>query len=277
LKGFLATLSSSQTIPPVEPKPEAITQFQDPRTENPPWSLLDVLVIFVFAFFTLLVLGAIALGVAKSLPVFRDAKPVDLAQNALIIVPVQSIAYLLVILFMVMIVRSKHKDGFLKSISWNPPRAEKVLLAVIGGAGLALFSEIFAGLTSRWVPKSLPIENYFRDATSSYLLALFGITFAPFVEELFFRGFLYPALARRSGMASAVVLTAAAFAVLHQSQLAHAWVPLTWLFLVGAVLTLVRAKSRSVALSVAIHFGYNLTLFALVFIGTHGFRHMEHA
>lgn len=182
----------------------------------------------------------------------------------------------MVIAFMVLIVRLRHGSGFLKSVSWNWPDARKIYLAVLGGAGLAICSNIFAGLTSRWIPKSLPIDNYFRDTQSTYLLALFGISFAPLLEELFFRGFLYPALARWIGMIASVILTSAAFAVLHQGQLANAWLPLTWLFVVGTVLTLIRARTRSVALSFLVHLGYNATLFTMVFITTQGFHRLDH-
>lgn len=234
-----------------------------------------MLAIFVFAIFSLVVIGGLAVGLAHSLPHFRSTKLVDVAQSPLVAVPAQAIAYILVVAFMVQIVRLRKGNGFLTSVSWNLPGFQKVLLAIGCGAALALSSEIFFHYTSQWVPKSLPIDKYFRDATSAYVLALFGMTFAPLVEELFFRGFLYPALSKRIGMGASVVLTAATFAVLHQSQLAHAWIPLTWLFLVGTVLTLVRSRTKSVALCVVMHVGYNATLFTLVFIGTQGFHHLD--
>jgi membrane protease YdiL (CAAX protease family) len=117
----------------------------------------------------------------------------------------------------------------------------------------------------------------FRDRNSAYLLALFGVLVAPLIEELFFRGFLYPVLAKYLGTQVSIVLTAALFAVIHQGQLAHAWVPLAWLFVVGIILTTVRARTKSVANSVLIHIAYNATLFTLLFIATQGFQHMERA
>lgn len=269
-------MSSSHTIPPVEPKPETITQIQDPRTENPPWNLLDVLAIVSFAVLSVLIFQFLVAAVAHALPPFRHLTLIQVAEKPIVAVIGQAIAYLLIVVFMAQIVHLRQQPALLTAISWNPSGLETVLRALAGGAGLAVLGMVYDALTSRWMPKSLPIEKYFSDTTTSYFLALFGIIFAPFVEELFFRGFLYPALARRIGTISAVSLTAASFAVIHQGQLAHAWVPLTWLFIVGTVLTLVRARTRSVALCVAIHMGYNVTLFAVTFIGTHGFR-MEHA
>jgi membrane protease YdiL (CAAX protease family) len=98
---------------------------------------------------------------------------------------------------------------------------------------------------------------------------------APLVEELFFRGFLYPALARRLGVAAGVALTALPFALIHASQLARAWAPLLLLFIVGLVLTAVRARTRSVGASFLVHVGYNATLFALLYAGTDGFTNFE--
>ena len=109
------------------------------------------------------------------------------------------------------------------------------------------------------------------------MLAFFGVFVAPLVEELFFRGFLYPALARVMGTVASVMLTALAFALIHSPQLAHAWVPLTAILLFSFILTIVRAKTKSVATTVLMHAGYNATLFTLTFIATQGFRHLERA
>ena len=107
------------------------------------------------------------------------------------------------------------------------------------------------------------------------MMAIFGVTVAPFVEELFFRGFLYPVLARRLGVIPGVILTALPFALLHASQLGNAWGPLVVLLVVGVVLTAVRAVTKSVAASMLVHVGYNLTLFSLLFVASGRFQHLE--
>lgn len=256
--------------------------------------------IALFAFVATIVTGAVAVAVALALHRFHNVKPAVLAQSALVLIPAEVVAYLFVIAFMVHIVgiRSRgqagfwdarrdrippdftppaHRSGFLDLIRWNMPDPGIAVAALFGGAALAVASGFFTAALQRWVPRNLPIDELFRDRSSAYMLALFGILVAPLVEELFFRGFLYPALAKHLGTAISVVLTAGAFAVIHQAQLAHAWVPLAWLFVVGIVLTVVRARTKSVATSVLIHIGYNATLFTIVFIATQGFRHMERA
>ena len=79
----------------------------------------------------------------------------------------------------------------------------------------------------------------------------------------------------RFAIGLSVVVTAAAFAMIHGEQLAQSWAPLLVLFLVGLVLTLTRAVTKSVASSFLIHFGYNSTLFGLLYWATDHFRHME--
>ena len=43
-------------------------------------------------------------------------------------------------------------------------------------------------------PKDAPIDKIFRTPGAAWLLFAFGVTFAPFFEEMVFRGFLLPAL-----------------------------------------------------------------------------------
>jgi membrane protease YdiL (CAAX protease family) len=94
------------------------------------------------------------------------------------------------------------------------------------------------------------------------------------MEELFFRGLLYPVLARRYGMGASILLTGAAFGLLHGAQLRFSWAVLI-IFLVGIALTAVRAKTKSVAASFLMHVGYNATLSMLFFVATGGFRHLD--
>ncbi len=226
------------------------------------------LVAFIFC----LIVAAIVIFATHS---FREADLKNPAVAVLIGIPVQVVAYILTVGFMVFYIWQKYRTGFLEAVRWNMPVPKFAWGAVAGGAALALTTELLSILLHRWIPKSLPIDEYFRTPASAYMLAAFGILVAPAVEELFFRGFLYPALARPIGVVPATIITAAGFALMHSSQLAHAWAPLLLLFVVGTALTVVRVVTKSVAVCVLIHVGYNSTLFTLLYIATQGFRHME--
>jgi hypothetical protein len=97
------------------------------------------------------------------------------------------------------------------------------------------------------------------------------------MEELFFRGFLYPVLARRMGVAWGIFLTALPFGLIHMFQYGYAWGVVLLIFLMGVVCTAVRAATGSVASSFLVHVGYNATEMLLFAIATDGFRHMEKA
>ena len=53
------------------------------------------------------------------------------------------------------------------------------------------------------------------------------------------------------------------------------WVPLMIILLFSILLTIIRARTKSLAMTVLMHTGYNATLFTTLFIATQGFRHME--
>ena len=243
--------------------------------EDPVWNLWDVLLLAIFGLVSQFILAALAIGVAHSMSRFHGATPAALANNALVLVPAQMVAYLLLVAFMGQIVKFKYRADFVRALRWNMPAFPTATLALAGGAGFAFLSEVISALLSKWTPKTTPIDELFRDRNSAFVLAFFGVLVAPLVEELFFRGFLYPALARTMGITSAVLLTSLPFALLHSPQLAHAWVPLMIILLFSILLTIIRARTKSLAMTVLMHAGYNATLFTTLFIATQGFRHME--
>jgi membrane protease YdiL (CAAX protease family) len=197
------------------------------------------------------------------------------SHNAFFQVPAEFAAYVLLMIFMAALVWRRHKTGLLQAVGWNAPARKRTSYALAVGASMALFSALAEVLLQRWTPKSLPINEFFRDRPSAWLLAAFGILVAPLMEELVFRGFLYPALARLTGVAPAVVITGGGFALLHGMQLGFAWAPLLVLLIVGLALTVTRVVTRSVAFCVLMHMAYNFVIFTQVFIGTQGFRHWQ--
>ncbi len=173
---------------------------------------------------------------------------------------------------MAALVRRRSNEPFLTAIRWNWPSG-KELWFCLSGIVLAFAVQGLAHFLP--IPKSLPMDKFFNDATSAYLMAFFGILIAPVLEELFFRGMLFPTLRRKLGTVVAVLLTAAAFAAIHGAQLGYAWAPILSIFVVGLALTIVRERTDSVAAGVLTHAGYNFALFALLWFGSDHFHHLE--
>jgi membrane protease YdiL (CAAX protease family) len=190
-----------------------------------------------------------------------------------IAVAAQFISYVMVATFMVMLVQGKYHVPFAKAIRWNWPTIWVKYL----GLGMLLLLSITLASHFLPMPKSTPFEQMFDRRRDAYLIAIFAATLGPLMEELFFRGLLYPVLARRLGVFWGVVLTSVAFASMHLPQYGYAWGVVLLIFLMGVVCTIVRAVTGSVASSFLVHVGYNGTEMLLLMLATDGFRHMEKA
>jgi uncharacterized protein len=238
----------------------------------PPWSFGDVMAVLGFTVVAILVFSAIALAIAHATARGHHMPLDELATNPLVVIGAQFAAYPLVIVFMIALVRIKSGERFWQAIRWNWPGAASLGFFLAG-----IFLAFAVEIASRWlpIPKSLPVDKFFSDATGAYLMAGFGITLAPLLEELFFRGMLYPLLRRAWGVALGVEVTAAAFAAIHGAQLGYAWGPLLSILVVGVVFTLARERANSVAASFLMHCGYNTALFALLWFGSDHFQHLE--
>ena len=259
--------------PSLSPAPTAVE-----RDEHAPVDLVDVLFIVIIAVGAFVFCGTVAAGIYwfthRSLHLSQEALSKALSRDALYLVSLQLAAYLLVVGSMALLAWGRHQATLSRAISWNAPSARLAWYGVAGGLALALFSDIGDLFLERWIPKNLPITELFSDRRSAFLLAGFGILVAPLVEELLFRGFLYPAIARLAGATTSIVITAILFTLLHGAQLGYSWAPLLLIFVVGATLTTIRAATRSVALCVLVHMTYNFALLAQTFVATHGFRQM---
>jgi membrane protease YdiL (CAAX protease family) len=260
-------------IPPESTPPE--NQVPPPlprRSDEDPvwggWEILGITLMTIASVFFFVILVTIA---ARHY-VYPQEQLIEVAQeHPILLLVAQGLAYLVVISFMVLLVKRVRDHSFGQAIRWNWPANPWAFL--VGGVGLSVALQLLGHFLP--IPKELPMDRFFRTPLEAWGVAIFGILFAPLMEELFFRGFLYPVLARWLGVAASVVFTGIGFGLLHASQLGRAWAPVLMIFLVGVVLTTVRAVTKSVASSWLVHFAYNGTIFTLMFIATGGFRHME--
>ena len=125
----------------------------------------------------------------------------------LVTVAGQGFAYLVILAFMFSIVKREPGRDFWQAIRWNWPKHWSNFLL----AGMVLSFALQGIAHVLPMPKELPMDRFFRTPGEAWALSLFGVTFAPLLEELFFRGFFYPVLARRFGIGIAVVVTRSKF------------------------------------------------------------------
>ncbi|HEY1801137.1 MAG TPA: type II CAAX endopeptidase family protein [Terriglobales bacterium] len=254
--------------PSEPPQPEQIgaPERKPAPVENPVWSGWVVLLIAALTFLLPSVFLLAAVLVTR-----KYFHPVATFTPVLALVS-EFAGYVAVLCFMVMFIEGQYHVSFFRAIGWNWPRGRWLGLAGIGVVLLIGIQGIGHFLP---IPKDVPFDKFFATTRDAYLTSLFAITFGPFMEEILFRGFLYPVLARRIGMIASIVLTGVAFGLVHGLQLSFAWGPVLMISVVGIVLTTVRAVKRSVAASMIVHIAYNFTLTVLTFVGTDEFRHLE--
>jgi membrane protease YdiL (CAAX protease family) len=238
--------------------------------EDPPWSGWDVLRIFVIA--VLLLFGSLLMiAVVTKLFMYRQTNFLTILTFPLMSFVAQTLAYLLLLAYMVRVVGRRTSLGFWAGIRWNWPGGGiggLILIGLVTYVALIAFAQLLP-----W-PKKSPFEEFFKRPLDAYAIALLAVSFGPLMEELFFRGFLYPVLARRLGLVFGVFLTALSFALIHLVEYG-AWAPVLMVFLIGMVVTIVRAKKQSVAAGFIVHGVYNGVQMGIAFVQTGGFRHLE--
>jgi uncharacterized protein len=239
--------------------------------ENPSWGIWEIIGIIVVGAASLFFSVIVVMLAGHRFLYPHESLVEGLQERPMLLIVAQALTYLVMIGFMVFLVRRTNPKPFGEAISWNWPKNSWTYL--LAGVALSLALQFLGRFLP--IPKDLPMDRFFRTSLDAWVLAFFGVFIAPLMEELFFRGFLYPVLARRMGMFVSIVLTGIGFALVHASQLGHAWGPVLIIFLVGVALTTARARAKSVAAGWLIHFAYNGTIFSLMFLATGGFRHME--
>jgi uncharacterized protein len=271
---------SSGPNPPLEnipPSPElpGITPLAPPPPEpieNPVWSGWDVLlIVLITILMVMLISPAIAVVLAHTF-LYHNVPLLNVAQKPWLGLTSEFAGYLLVFIFMMMFIEGRYQTPFFRALRWNWPSRTWITFA---GIGIAVFIVVLGLEQFLPMPKDVLMDKFFENTRDAYLTSIFAITFGPFMEELIFRGFLYPVLARRIGMVASITITGILFGLVHSLQLSYAWGPVLLIVIVGIVLTTVRALKKSVGASLIVHITYNFMLTGAAFIGSDGFRHLD--
>jgi membrane protease YdiL (CAAX protease family) len=241
-----------------------------PPVENPVWNGWDVLLIAGLTVVTMIVLQLAVLLGAHWLW-FSQESLAEVSKKPILLIASQFLIYIPVAACMVALVQGKYHVRFWPAIRWNWPRSEWKLLAL----GAAMFFALGLLQNLLPMPKDTPFAHLFDRPRDAYLLSIIAVTLGPLMEELFFRGFMYPVIARRMGVAWGIGLTALPFGLIHLPQYGWAWGAALVIFLVGVVCGVVRGVTKSVGASFLVHAGFNGTQMLLALVATHGFRHME--
>lgn len=266
---MVANTPDSSPVPGLLSESNLVAAPGPPLVENPVWNGWDVLAMLGLAFVTI-VASQFAILFGAHFLVYPHTPLTLLAQKPLLLLISQFAIDTGVALFLVLLIEGKYHVRFWQTIGWNWPAGVWKWLG-LGVVMLVVLSMLESILP---MPKDTPFDKLFARPRDAYLLAIIAITLGPLVEELFFRGFLYPVLARRWGVGWGIFLTALPFALMHMPQYGYAWGALLVIFVVGVVCGVVRALTKSVGASFLVHAGYNGTQMLIAILWTRGFTRM---
>jgi membrane protease YdiL (CAAX protease family) len=265
--------SAPQVLDPLPPSVLAPPPPAPRAGEDPVWSGWDVLQIAGLTLLLTLFIVPLLVVFGARLFAYPHESWLDVARKPALALLSQLLAYIVVVVYMILLVQGKYRTRFWPAIRWNWPGIAGV--SFLGVGALMLGFDILGRFLP--MPKSTPFDQFFARPSDAYLTAAFAISLGPLIEEIFFRGFLYPVVARRLGVGWGIFFTALPFGLMHFVQYGYSWGAVLIVFLVGVVLTMVRAMTKSVAASFLAHVGYNGTLMVLAAWSTDGFKHMEKA
>lgn len=251
---------------------------QFPNDLRGPWNWVDLLLLVLIAFAGMFLISIFLVGGFAAFGLTPTVLQKSASDKSLFLILNQTLLSLGLLVYLAAQMRFRFQSPFWRTIGWRPlgtgtiPRRIVYLTLILGGFALSLLIQIASAALQN--KTKMPIETFFQDRRSAFLLMLMGVLVAPLVEETIFRGYIYPVVARSFGIRAGVVITGTMFGLLHAPQLWGGWGQIALLIVVGIIFTAARAISRTVVASYLLHVSYNSFLFIAFLVASHGLRHL---
>jgi membrane protease YdiL (CAAX protease family) len=221
-----------------------------PPPKTPFWDYSDLAFLITLAFPTLFLSLLLVRGLSKGLD-YGQAFQGMLAQI---------LWYLLVFTSLMVILRIRYDAPFWQSLGWKTPY-QGTAASFLAGPFLAIGVGLL-GYVLRTPEIESPFNQMLANRPTVVLFGIFVVILGPLCEELAFRGFLMPLLARSFGAVAGIVLSSLTFGGLHAQEYAWSWRHVFLVSVAGTVFGWTRYKTGSTAASTFMHSTYNLTQFA---------------
>jgi membrane protease YdiL (CAAX protease family) len=219
-----------------------------PEQSNPqvPWKVSDV----IFTYFLIFALSLVSIGILLTSGINTD--------TSLFPAILQIVLSGITVTTIFVIIKNKYKTSFRDSMGIWPAKFPNFIftgifvsfLLVISTSLVSFsFSELGSGHEQN--PYVNPPQEKLR------ILSLLAVFIAPAVEEIFFRGFMQPALIKNLGAFGGILLTALIFGFSH-SQYFNYSVALIAVIVIGLILGTTRYYTNSVIPGMVAHLLNNL-------------------
>lgn len=243
---------------PGQPVPLQVRAPAGPRV---PWGLADM-----GKAIGLVILGVIAISVPAAFVASLVAGDADIDQDpdALAVVLGASLVLEAVILLSAALFSLRKYRVSWAALGLRRPRRGGLWFSIVLVlAGLTVVYTYFALLSLAGAePGSAVPDEAFDNLAPVILLAVLSLVFAPFMEEVFFRGFIFAGLRGRWGTLWAALASGILFGLAHLGgpSTAYSAVPIA---AVGAVFALGYAYTGSLLATIGAHFLFNLVSFVV--------------
>ena len=243
------------------------------RKDGPPWGVLEAL--------GLLLASLLALVAAEIGPVIyvvvaaRAGNEVPTGEAymtdptlTLVRVCAAGVAHVVTFALAWWVVTNGRREPFFQNLGWGWRKGFGRATVFVAFAGIFLTNLALVQLFQQleMMPKSTPFDRLLEVPSTRVAISIFAVVSAPFVEEVVFRGVLYPAVERWVGRLVAIVVVSGLFLLVHADQYGGSIAYLLPIGLLSVVLTALRAYSGSVLPSFALHLLFNSVQVALIWL-----------
>ncbi len=239
-------------------EPGGLQFVSTPDPDNPPWTLLQALLIWAASVLLLLVPQVCALVyVVYHYEGVIPPKAVLFADKTFFLILVSALlpVHVLTLGLAWAVVTLRGRISAKKALGWS----WSANFGIVKGVGLAILLFMIAMLiTYRFGGQDTDIERLLQSSRAAALItAVLAATTAPLVEETIYRGLLYSTFQRVIGPVLAVIVVASMFAGLHVLQYWPNVGAISAITLLSVVLTVVRARTGRLLPCFVIHLVFN--------------------
>jgi membrane protease YdiL (CAAX protease family) len=237
---------------PIQPAPAVI------NPDDPPWGVGWAVLVWVTS---LVILVFMQIAVAVPYVIYKTTSGGSTAglekDPTLIFISILGVvpAHLVTLLMVWLLVSNRGRRPFWETLGWSFPENfgpwKTIALAVaLLGAGV-LFTQFLGG-------KETALDQIINSSLRArFATAFLAFATAPLVEELVFRGVLYPALQRAIGIVGAVAIVTVLFAGIHVFQYFDNFAVVAVITMLSLSLTLLRARTGRLLPSFVLHLVFN--------------------
>jgi len=255
-------MAYEQTLPPTIADLEPST----PRPDRAPWGYADIAMAIAVVIGGIIAIGLPAAGLAAAIA--GGFGEVEDDPNAMAVLDVANLGASLVLALAVFLFTvNKYK------VSWGvlglrkPERGGFWFPLIVFFAALIVFYTYAIIITELGFEAEGNVDDAVRDSALRLVLTgILAVAVAPFVEELFFRGFIFGGLRGRLGVAGAAVGSGLLFGIVHfQDTSSLAIIP--GVSLIGIIFAAAYYYSGSLLPPFIAHFLWNVTAFVFTISG----------